>query len=123
MKKTLMKKILMKKMKYGIFFRKKFRFGATNRRNLCFSFFARSLLKYKKKKFCKNYESFKLGARKFHFPKYVKFFHSIFFLFFKLGLKSVPYSHLVHYYHRIQFLSLYIRKPNFFLYLHTFLTL
>ena len=28
---------------------------------------------------------FKPGARKFHFPKYTKFFWSGFFLFFELG--------------------------------------
>ena len=44
---------------------------------ICFSGLVSSLLKYKK--------LFKLGARKFHFLKYKKFFQSEFFSFFELG--------------------------------------
>ena len=49
--------------------------------SFCFSGFANSLLKYKK--------FFKLGARKFHFPKYKTFFQSGFFKIF-LSSKLLP---------------------------------
>ena len=66
-----------------------------NIRNLCFLGFASSIWSKSKFIFGKNVRVFKLGLRKFHFPKYKKFFQSGFLLFFKLGLKSVPGTPLI----------------------------
>ena len=64
--KILMKKILMKKIKYRFFFERKFLF-------------------FQEKYFLRKYKNFfNLGARKFHFLKYKKFFQSEFFLLFEL---------------------------------------
>ena len=64
----------------------------TNVFKVCFFHFfssESSLLKYKKLS--------NLGARKFQFLKYTKFFLVDFLNFFELGLKSVPGSPIIHY--------------------------